>query len=289
MNYVFWGTPPFGARVLRALLLADLAPQILVCNPDRPAGRNLPLTQPATKQIIRDRNFEGRVEILQPEDPASIIPKLSSVRPDFFVVAAYGKILSADILRIPIKGVIGVHPSLLPRHRGASPIQTAILEGDAVTGVTLFLLDEKMDHGPILIQEQLPLRGEETFLSLRDALADIGAALLIKKIPDFLADNINPAPQDESQATYTKKFKTEDACIDADALRGAMREGGYPAMILYRKIRALNPEPGAYTVVRGARVKILEARLLKGKLHLISIQREGKTPTYLNSSQEIVL
>lgn len=192
---------------------------------------------------------------------------------DFFVVAAYSKILPKEILDIPRLGTVGVHPSLLPKYRGPTPIQSAILAGEKETGVTLYLLDEKMDHGPILSNEKLVMSNEETTETLTKKLAELGADLLIKLLPLMEAPQLAGAlePQGESQATYTKKFKTEDAFVDL--------EKDSPIEI-ERKIRALNPEPGVFTLSpsKGGhrRMKILEVELTpEGKLKLKKIQYEG--------------
>jgi methionyl-tRNA formyltransferase len=198
---------------------------------------------------------------------------------EFFVVAAYSKIIPKEILEIPRLGAIGVHPSLLPKYRGPSPIQTAILNGDEITGVTLYLMDEKLDHGPILRNEKLEMRNEN-YETLNSQLAELGADLLIEFLRKY--ENLREyesAPQDENQATYTKKFKTEDAYIEPESLLKAQNEGGETALKIDRKIRALNPEPGTWTLQNGKRMKILEAGLMAdNKLKLKKIQFEGKKP-----------
>ncbi|MBI4159868.1 hypothetical protein HY504_01745 [Candidatus Wolfebacteria bacterium] len=197
---------------------------------------------------------------------------------DLFIVAAYPKIIPREILDIPRRGTIGVHPSLLPRHRGASPIQTAILEGDKETGTTLFLMDEKVDHGPILAQKTLENYelGIMNYEKLSIVLANLSANLLIETLPKFLSGGITPRSQDESKATYAKKFKTEGGYIEPVDLEKARTEGGEAAAIIDRKIRALNPEPGVWTLQNGTRTKLLAAKLGDGKLKLLKIQKEGK-------------
>ena len=190
---------------------------------------------------------------------------------------------------IPKYGCLNVHPSLLPKYRGPSPIQYAILNGDEKTGVSLFLIDKKMDNGPILSRRELksPILNSK-FLILSNELAKIGADLLIETLPKYINGEIIPLPQNNSQATYTKKIKTEDAFIDLAALQLAMQgeprpAGREKAIEMERKIRALNPEPGTWTLqqVQGKpmRMKILEAELTADwKLKLKKIQYEGKKP-----------
>jgi methionyl-tRNA formyltransferase len=288
MKYVFFGTPEFATIILEKLIKAELMPEAIICNPDRPVGRKQIITSPPVKSLIM-KHATCNIPVLQPEKlDESFMLHVSSFMPDIFIVAAYSQILAKQILEIPRLGTIGVHPSLLPKYRGATPIQTAILNGDEETGVSLFLIDEEMDHGPILMKSETQISKSETYESLHDKLAELGAELLIKTLPDFVAGKITPLAQDESQATYTKKFKTEDAFIDLAALQLAMRgeprpDGREKAIEIERKIRALNPEPGVWTILNGKRTKILEAILtLENKLKLKKIQFEGKNPMAYN-------
>lgn len=270
MKYVFFGTPEFAAVILEKLVQAGSIPAAVVCNPDKPTGRKKIITAPPVKQLIA--KGKAQIKILQPENLTAISDKLSVIKPDFALVAAYAKILPKEILAIPRLGIIGVHPSLLPKYRGSSPIQQAILDGEEKTGVTLYLLDEKMDHGSIIAKSEINIHKKDTFPSLRDKLAELGADLLIETLPRFINGKITPLPQDESQATYTKKFTTEDAYIDLDKDEG---------QIIERKVHALNPGPGTWTMQNGKRVKILEVKLIDGKLKLKKIQVEGKKPELL--------
>ncbi|MBI4033927.1 MAG: methionyl-tRNA formyltransferase [Candidatus Brennerbacteria bacterium] len=260
-KFVFFGSPEFATIVLEKLIGAGFIPAVVVCNPDRPVGRKKIITPPPTKILARKNN----VKIYQPE-------KLEIGNADFGIVASYAKIIPKDIIETFKLGVIGVHPSLLPRHRGASPIQSAILSGDEVTGVTLYLLDEKMDHGPILASREFSISNFQ-FSILQTKLAELAGDMLVKILPQFLKGEIKPQPQNELKATYTKKFKTEDAFVDL--------EKDYP-VVVERKVRALNPEPGVWTMQNGKRVKILEAEInpaaAGGKLKLKKIQLEGKRP-----------
>ncbi|MBZ1348806.1 MAG: methionyl-tRNA formyltransferase [Candidatus Liptonbacteria bacterium] len=295
LKYIFFGTPEFAAVILEELIKAGFIPSAIICNPDKPVGRKKIITPPLTKILAEKYD----IDILQPEILINHKLDIINYKPDFFVVAAYSKILPKEILDIPKLGAIGVHPSLLPKHRGSSPIQAAILNGDEQTGLTLYLMDEKMDHGPILIKQKLEFsinKNNFKFLILSQKLAKLGADLLIKILPDFVLGKITPLPQDESQATYTKKFFIQDAYIEPTDLEKAqgstnsLQEIQRLAVEIDRKIRALNPEPGIWThtykntklyeiTKTEKRIKILEAILtLDGKLKLKKIQIEGKKP-----------
>ena len=278
MKYIFFGTPNFAAVILNRLIEAGMPPAAVVCNPDKPAGRKKILTKPPTKIIAEQRN----IPVFQPESLEIRnweleIEKLGGV--DFAVVAAYGKILRPEFLNsLPAK-FIGVHPSLLPKYRGATPIQSAILNDEKKTGATLFLIDEKVDHGPIIARRETRI-ANRNYQELEKELAEIGANLLIGVLlklkqssgnqASFAEAGFPPIPQNETEATYTKKFKSENGFVDL--------KKDDPKLI-YRKILALNPEPGVYTIINGKRVKLLEADLADSKLKLKKIQIEGKKPT----------
>lgn len=304
INYLFFGTPEFAAIVLRKLLEAKIIPQAVICNPDRPVGRKKTITPPPTKVIAK----EHKIQVLQPEKLSLSSFHLPLFSFDFFVVAAYAKIIPKEILAIPRLGTIGVHPSLLPRLRGPAPIQTTILKGDKETGVTLYLMDEKVDHGPIIASEKLKVEGPATappsvarslrsrdkamagrqkskwtYLELEKQLADLAGDLLIQTLPKFLKGEILAQPQDESRATYTKKFTTDDGFVDEKDLELALSgKNEVLACNLDRKIRALNPEPGVWTLKDKAgverRLKILAADLEAGRLRLRKIQWAGEKP-----------
>lgn len=314
MNYIFFGTPQFATIILERLINAGYIPSAVICNPDRPVGRKQIITPPPTKVLAE----KYKINVLQPEKINNdLMTQLLNYQPDFFVVAAYAKIIPKEILAIPKLGSIGVHPSLLPKWRGASPIQAALLNNDKETGTTLFLLDEKMDHGPILAQREIPITNDNNYNTLSRKLAELGADLLIdflKKLTQYcevqppheltsIFGRLNLEKQDESQATYTKKFKTEDAYIEPMDLEKALKEGGEIAFQIFNKIRAFNPEPGVFTLspspvrstqgdpelVEGSkggprRMKILEAELTPDKkLKLKKIQFEGgKIKNYID-------
>ncbi|MEK9170452.1 MAG: methionyl-tRNA formyltransferase [Patescibacteria group bacterium] len=199
---------------------------------------------------------------------------LKSLSADFFVVASFGKILKKDILDVPGKGIINVHPSLLPKYRGPSPIQSALLNNEKETGVTLFFIDEKIDHGKILAREEMQIANSDNYASLMEKLAGLSVKMLVKTLPEIMEGKSKPEPQDESQATYTKKFTSEDAYIDLK--KDNPKE-------IWLKIRALNPEPGIYTILelkngKKLRLKLLEAEFLSNELKLAKVQPEGKRP-----------
>ncbi|PJA95204.1 methionyl-tRNA formyltransferase, partial [Candidatus Jorgensenbacteria bacterium CG_4_9_14_3_um_filter_38_10] len=273
MKYLFFGTPEFAAIILEKLINAGFIPSAVVCNPDKPTGRKKIITPPLTKLLAIKYN----IPVLQPEVLSIFNFQFSISNFDFFIVASYAKILPKEILEIPRFGTIGVHPSLLPKYRGPSPIQAAILNEEQETGVTLFLLDEKVDHGPVLENRKQKIENSDNYKTLHNKLAELGGDLLIETIPKFLREEIKSQPQDESQATYTKKFSAEDGFVGFKDLEKAQKDGGQIAIEVERKIRALNPEPGVWTIKDGKRMKILEAELMPDKtLKLKKIQFEGK-------------
>lgn len=270
MKYVFFGTPNFAAIILGKLINAGLPPVAIVCNPDRPISRKKIVTPPPVKQLIA--NSKLPIEIFQPENLKEIQQKLSFINADIFIVAAYAKILPKGIIELPKLGTIGVHPSLLPKYRGSTPIQSVILNGGQETGTTLFLIDEKIDHGAILAASRLPIIAGDNYEILLKKIAELSGNLLVKTLPLYVNEKITPQTQNEAEATYTKKLATQDAFIDLDK--------DTPESIM-RKIHALNPEPGTWTTLNGKRTKILEAEIIEEKLKLKKIQVEGKKPTTL--------
>lgn len=213
---------------------------------------------------------------------------LRSLKADFFLVAAFGKILKKELLEIPPKGTIGIHPSLLPKYRGASPIQSVILNDERETGTAIFLIDEKVDHGAVLGMEKLPIESDDTYSTLAEKLARLSADLFMRIIPKWLDGSLKPVVQDESAATFTKKFITQDAEID-------LKKDDQRAMHL--KILSLNPEPGVFTIIKlkngkTMRLKILEARYENDAIILIRVQPEGKKPMtykdFLNGYKDLL-
>ncbi len=279
-KFAFFGTPRFAEIVLEELIAHGLIPSVVICNPDRPVGRKKTITPPPTKILAGKHN----IPVSQPEKLEIGNWKLEIGEIDFAIVSAYGKIIPKEILNTPKLGTLGIHPSLLPKYRGASPIQTAILDGDEETGVSLFLVDEKVDHGKVIAEDTTMISTNETYLSLEEKLAKLGAELLIKTLPDHIGGKIIPKEQDEGEATLTKKFETKDGFISRDVLESALK--GEKAFWIHKKICALNPEPGAWTLnptTSGEkRMKLLESELRDNKLVLKKIQNEGKKPQVIN-------
>jgi methionyl-tRNA formyltransferase len=246
---VFLGTPDFAVPVLRALI-ADpgFAVALVVTQPDRPAGRGRQLTPPPVKVLAEAHGLP----VFQPERlrGTEVLERLRAADADLFAIAAYGQLLRQAVLDIPHYGTLNVHPSLLPRHRGPSPIPAAILAGDDETGMTIMLTDRGMDTGPILAQERILLGREETTASLTPRLAELGADLLVRTIPPWIAGAIAPHAQDESAATGSRTFSRADGALDWSR----------SALELERQVRALNPWPRAYTFDRGKRLLVLNAR-----------------------------
>ena len=278
MKFIFFGTPEFAAIILEKLIQAELMPEAVICNPDKPTGRKQIITPPPVKVLAQKYGLT----IYQPKDKNELLEIIKKLQPDLAIVAAFGMLFPKEILAVPKYGFINIHPSLLPKYRGPTPIQTAILNGDEKTGVSLFLIDEKMDKGKIIANSKLQIANSDNYESLMRKLAELGADLLIETLPDFVVGKITPLPQNELQATYTKKFSTQDAYIEPKDLEEAQEKGGDKAVEIDRKIRALNPEPGTFTLSlsKGGlkRTKLLEAKIIDGKLKITKIQVEGGKP-----------
>ncbi len=279
MRFVFFGTPDFAEIVLRKMIEGECKPDLVICNPDRPFGRKKIITPPPTKVLAK----EYKIEVWQLEklDAESFAKKVDGV--DFAVVAAYAKIIPQSIVDYPRLGTIGVHPSLLPKYRGASPIQTVILEGEKETGVSLYSMDAKVDHGPILAQRKTIIGPHENYLQLEKRLAEMGGDLLAETLADFSSGKIKVKVQDESEATLTKKFVTQDAFIDFENLEAAQAGDKEKSMEIPRKVRAFVFEPGAWTTINKKRVRILETDIVDKKLKLRKIQVEGEKPKLVSS------
>lgn len=274
MRFVFFGTPDFAEIVLNKMIEGGCKPDLVICNPDRPFGRKKIITPPPTKVLAK----KYRIDVWQPEKLAgeSFEEKVDGI--DFAVVAAYAKLIPQKILNYPRLGTIGVHPSLLPKYRGASPIQSAILGGEKETGVTLYLMDEKLDHGPILAQRRTLIGHHENYLQLEKRLAEMGGDLLAETLPDFSSGKIKSKVQDHERATMTGKFKTDDAFINPKDLLAAENGDTKRAEEIFRKIRAFISEPGVWTKIEGKRTKILEADIKDQKLIIRKIQKDGERP-----------
>ncbi len=287
LRVVFFGTPVFAVPTLEALAKAGFEIPLVVTQPDRPKGRRRVPTPPPVKVKALESGFP----ILQPQNPNAdeFISKIEVVSPDVIVTVAYGHLLKKKVLSLPPFGCVNLHASLLPRYRGAAPVAWAILRGEKVTGVTVMLMDEGMDTGPILRKAEVPILPDDTTETLSFRLAKIGADILPGAIIDYTSGNLRAAPQDEREATDAPPLKKQDGGID-------WRE---TADEIERHIRAMIPWPGAFTTMENLTLKIFRAAVAdeplslpaghgvitgdkwfvatgKGTLNLLEIQMGGK-------------
>ena len=253
MRLVFMGTPDFAVASLEALLRSDNSVVGVVTQPDRPKGRGQILT-PSPVKLLAQR---ARISLLQPlkmKDP-EFFHTLAGWKPDLIAVAAFGRILPSAILSLPPRGCINVHGSLLPKYRGAGPIQWAIINGETETGITTMLMDEGMDTGAMLLQEAIPITPNDTVGTLSPRLAELGGRLLVETIAQLKAGTLVPKPQNASLATLAPLLNKEDGVID----------WALPATALANRVRGLSPWPGAYTTTtEGDRWTIWRALALPG-------------------------
>lgn len=260
MKIIFAGTSEFGIPSLEKLK-AQHELVLVITQPDKPAGRDKKLAPSPIKLWAQKNN----IPVAQPERIINDKLEIINYNPDLLLVAAYGQIIPKEILDIAKFGSINIHGSLLPKYRGASPIQSAILNGDTETGITLLKMDEKMDHGPIIASARVTIAENDNFLVLYKKISMIAADLVAETLPKWFADEIKPIEQIHEQATYTKLLTREDGKID----------WAKPAVEIQNKIRALNPEPGTWTKLKDKTVKILEVQIinenkieLPGKLYV---------------------
>jgi len=248
MRVVFFGSAEFSCPTLEALMQSHHQIEMVITQPDRPKGRGQQLYPSPVKALA----LKAGLRVEQPEKASKPegLELLRQVKPDIGVVVAYGQILSKALLSIPIHGCVNVHGSLLPRHRGASPIQWAIIEGDEKTGVTTIQMDERMDTGDILVQKQIFILPDDTAGTLFEKLSRLGAEALMETLALYEEGKIIPQKQDDSEATYTRLLKKDDGIIDWNQ----------PAGRICRLIRGLNPWPGAFSYLGGRRIKVLQAR-----------------------------
>ncbi len=246
MRIVFFGCDDFAAVSLRLLIQAGHEVAALVTQPDRPSGRGLQVTLSATKKLAMDR----AIAVFQPltlKEP-DVLRRLKDYQADVFVVVAYGKLLPEEVLSLPKYLCVNVHPSLLPRYRGAAPVNWAVINGDVETGVTLIRMNAAMDGGDILAQETWPLPADMTSAVLREQLAAVGAGMLVRLLPLVPSGQFQVIKQDGSQATRAPKLQKELGYI----------QWTDPAIRIHNLVRGLQPWPGAYTFVKGNLMKILE-------------------------------
>jgi methionyl-tRNA formyltransferase len=244
---VFMGTPQFAVTILESLLRNSYQVLAVCTQPDKAAGRGRPVVFSPVKRLALERG----IPVVQPTTfkSSEVVDNLAGLQPELIIVAAFGIVLPPDVLSLPRFACLNIHASLLPRHRGPSPIASAILCGDEVSGVTVMLMDAGLDTGPILAQETVKVSPMDTTGSLGARLADVGASLLLQTLPGWLAGELKPQAQDESQATYSKLMTSKDAEID----------WCHSASQLWRMVRAYNPWPGCYSWYQGKRLRILEA------------------------------
>ena len=280
---VFFGSPVFGKVVLNKMIGEGFKVAAVVTQPDRSQGRGKKRLPTPVKSLAKEK----KITVYTPENKSQLKKlktRLKKLKPDLFVVASYGLIIPEGTLEIPAKGSLNVHPSLLPSYRGATPIQAAILNGDTETGVTIMLMDERMDHGPLVAQKKVALEPDETLATATVKLAHLGGELLVKTIPNYLKGEIIPQPQNHEKATYTKLLKKEDGKISW----GSSNEK------IERMLRAYQPWPGVWTTVgelaeqldrdlknqrhKNLKLKILAAHLENGAIVMDTMQVEGKKP-----------
>lgn len=266
----FFGTPQFAVWVLDALEAAHIVPDIVVCAPDKPAGRGLVLTEPPVKTWALERE----IPVLQPgslKTPSEELDLLSNSEWDVFIVAAYGKLLPASLISLPRRGTVNVHPSLLPKFRGASPIEGQILADEKQVGVSIMQIDEELDHGPIIAQASVtpeiwPLKARV----LEEMLATIGGELLAESLPGWLDGSLTAQPQDHGHATFTEKIEKSDGEIK-------LTDDGYKNFL---KFCAYDVWPGTFFFLerngKQTRVKITDAEYTNGTFTPLRVIPEGK-------------
>lgn len=259
---IFMGTPQFAVPSLERLW-EEYEVAAVVTRPDKVAGRGRLVAFSPVKEVA----LAWGIPVMQPRSlkEKEVVTSLLELEPQVIVVAAYGLILPPEVLVIPPFGCVNVHASLLPKYRGASPVAGAILAGEEETGITIMLMDEGMDTGPILAQARLPIAPEDNQGSLTEKLAYLGADLLLETLPRWLKGEITPQPQEDDKATYTKMLKKEDGLID----------WRMSSVEIWRQVRAYNPWPGAYTEFEGRTLKILRARPIGGGPGLVVATNEG--------------
>ncbi|MGV8935402.1 MAG: methionyl-tRNA formyltransferase, partial [Gallionellaceae bacterium] len=247
MKIIFAGTPEFAASALAALLDSGHKVAAVLTQPDRPAGRGMQLTQSPVKQLA----LRHQIPVLQPSSlkNSEILHQLAEFNADVMIVAAYGLILPTAVLQMPRYGCLNIHASLLPRWRGAAPIQRSLLAGDIETGITIMQMDEGLDTGAMLLKTHCPISLHDTTLSLHDKLEKLGAEAIITALEQLEAGNLMAVIQDNTAATYAAKISKAEAQLDWKLT----------AAELARTIRAYNPFPGAYTLLNGLPIKIWQA------------------------------
>lgn len=292
MSVVFFGSPLFAVPSLKSLLDAGEKIEAVVTQTDKPVGRSREPVPPPVKEFALERGLR----VMQPASmkDETFLSELESIRPEFIVVVAYGRILTQRVLDAPSIAPINLHASLLPKYRGASPIAWAVINGERETGLTTMVISLGLDEGDILLQERHEIRDDDTTESLAKRLSGAGGPLLVKTLKGLRDGSVKPVPQ-EGEATYAPILKKDDGRVDWSK----------PAMELYNFVRGMHPWPGAYTNIDGARVKLLRVRanpgwgepgVVKnvtrdsftvgagdGTIEILELQPEGKRPMYARS------
>jgi methionyl-tRNA formyltransferase len=263
LNFIFFGTPDVASETLEILKTNGYLPSLIITSPDKPQGRKMLITPPPVKIW----SLENNIEFLQPEKlNTEFLEEIKKYNADLFIVVAYGKILPETLINMPKLGAINIHYSLLPKYRGASPVEAAILNGEKETGVTIQQIAFKMDSGPIISQEKTDIKPTEKAQELRERLIKIGGELLINKLPDIISQNVNPEKQDESKATYCSKIRKTDGLINFED----------DAEINYNKFRAYATWPRTFFFQNEKRVIITDAKLENNIFEILKVLPEGK-------------
>ena len=258
---IFLGTPDFALPTLKALIENDLKPVLVITQPDKPVSRKQELTPPPIKELALANNLP----VAQPNNKEELLEIFNQYQVDVCVLVAYGMIITEEVLLKPKFGFLNLHPSLLPKYRGPSPIQATLLNGDSETGMSIIELTNKVDAGSIVAQKKLKIESSDNAETLHDKLAQLGAELLVEVLPDYLAGNVKANPQDDMQATYTKKIDREDGEIDWQK----------KAIEIKRQFQAFYPWPGIFTHLAKKRLKIINLSLLEGDFPAL---QQGKDP-----------
>lgn len=278
-KFIFFGTPEYAKITLETLVKNGFVPSLVICSPDAPIGRKQIITPPPVKTFANEHN----IPVFQPEKiNETAIQIILDYEPEYAVVSAYGKILPNTLIDSLPYGFLNVHPSLLPKYRGPSPLEAPILNNDAKTGVSIMLLDELVDHGPILKSEEFPLIGNEYAKDLGVILFEKGTETLCEVIPKWLNGELEPVDQNHDEATFTKKIKKNDAFVDFDEILNTQNKESQKS--IWAKWRAYYPWPGMYFEIEHAgkqiRVKInmatFENNNSGGEFKILRVTPEGK-------------
>ena len=248
---IFMGTPQFAVPTLEALIQKGHEILAVVTQPDRPKGRG----RKRIPSPIKELAVTHQIEVLQPQKASDdyFCDQIRKMEPDLAIVVAFGQILKKNLLTIPDWGVINIHASLLPKYRGAAPIQWAILNSESKTGLTVMRMDEGLDTGPILLQKELPILQDETAGQLHDRLSLLAGQVIIKALTDMTNSQVKETPQDDSLASYASKIERRDSLVDWKQ----------PATRISCLIRALDPRPGAYTLLEGKQIKLFSSTVVE--------------------------